>query len=158
MLSKSFTMFYYLKKRSNSEQEKLPIYLRLTVDGKRIEVATKRDCEPSKWNSSSGRKNGSKEDVRLLNAYLDTLQNKIYDIHRELIAQGKEITSEVIKGKLTGTVDKPKMIIELFQEHNNKMVTLVGTEYARGTLIRYQTSLDHTRNFILWKFKSVFGN
>lgn len=34
--------------------------------------------------------------MRLLNAYLDTLQNNIYDIHRELIAQGKEITSEFI--------------------------------------------------------------
>lgn len=152
MLTKSFTMFYYLKKRNNNDKGKLPIYLRVTVDGKRIELATKRDCEPEKWNTSSGRKAGNKEEVRILNTYLDTLQGKIYEIHRALIADGKEITAEVIKGKLTGTADKPRMIIELFEEHNNKLAQLIGSEYAPGTLIRYKTSLEHTKSFILKKF------
>jgi hypothetical protein len=59
MLTKSFTLLFYLKKRSNYVKGKLPIYMRLTVDGKRIEVTTKRECEPSKWNSSSGRVSAS---------------------------------------------------------------------------------------------------
>jgi hypothetical protein len=72
MLTKSFTLLYYLKKRNNYVKGKLPIYMRLTVEGKRIELTTKRECEPEKWNSASGRKNGTKEEVKILNAYLDT--------------------------------------------------------------------------------------
>jgi site-specific recombinase XerD len=153
MLTKSFTMFYYLKKRNNYVKGNLPIYLRLTIDGKRVELATKRECEPEKWNSSAGRKSGNKEEVKLLNAYLDTLQGKIYEIHRQLISDGKEITAEVIKDKLTGVADKPKMILEVFQRHNEKLRQLAGNEYAFGTVVRYETSLEHTKNFIFWKFK-----
>lgn len=154
MLTKSFTMFYYLKKRNNYVKGNLPIYLRLTIDGKRIELATKRECDPDKWNSSSGRRSGSKEEVKILNAYLDTLQAKIYEIHRQLISDGKEITAEIVKDKLMGVAEKPKLILEIFQRHNEKLRGLVGNEYAFGTVVRYETSLEHTKNFIFWKFKA----
>ena len=58
MLSRNLTMFFYLKKRSNYKSGKLPIYIRITVEGERMEISTKRECEPEKWNSQTGRKNG----------------------------------------------------------------------------------------------------
>jgi hypothetical protein len=41
MLTKSFTLLFYLKKRNNYLKGELPIYMRLTVDGQRIEISTK---------------------------------------------------------------------------------------------------------------------
>jgi hypothetical protein len=89
MLSKTFTLLFYLQKPKNYQSGKMPIYMRFTIDRHRVEIATKRECEPEKWKQSSGRKNGIKEDVRSLNAYLDTLQTKVYDAHRRLIDSGK---------------------------------------------------------------------
>ena len=94
MLSRNFTMFFYLKKRNNYVKGKLPIYIRLTVNGERLELSTKRDCEPEKWNTQTGRKNGTKEDARVLNAYLDTMQFKIFDIHRKFLESGQEMTAQ----------------------------------------------------------------
>ena len=34
-----------------------------------------------------------------------------------------------------------RMLIPIFQDHNNKIKELVGKEYAPGTLERYKTSL-----------------
>jgi len=153
MLSKSFTLLFYLKKRNNYVKGGLPIYMRLTIDGQRIEISTKRDCEPEKWNSIAGRKNGVKEDVKLLNAYLDTLQSKVYEVHRQLIESRRQITAESVKNLLVGNTVKPRMIVEIFQEHNDKMAKLVGLDYAPGTLERYRTSLEHTRDFIKYKYK-----
>ena len=48
--------------------------MRITIDTERIKLSTQRDCEPERWNASSGRVNGVKEEVRSLNAYLDSLQ------------------------------------------------------------------------------------
>ncbi|MCF0039676.1 site-specific integrase [Dyadobacter fanqingshengii] len=155
MLTKSFTLLFYLKKRNNYVKGELPIYMRLTVDGQRIEISTKRECEPEKWNSSAGRKNGTKEDAKLLNAYLDTLQSKVYDVHRQLIESGRAITAESVKNILVGTSVKPKMILEIFQEHNDKMSKLVGTDFAPGTLERYKTSFEHTKEFIKYKYRSA---
>lgn len=155
MLTKSFTLLFYLKKRNNYIKGGLPIYMRLTVDGQRIEISTKRECEPDKWNSSAGRKNGTKEDAKLLNAYLDTLQSKVYDVHRQLIESGRAITAESVKNILVGTSVKPKMILEIFREHNDKMSKLVGTDFAPGTLERYKTSFEHTKEFIKYKYRSA---
>ncbi|MBG6233774.1 hypothetical protein IWX76_000329 [Pedobacter sp. CAN_A7] len=46
--------------------------MRITVDGKRAEIATSRDCNPSRWSKRSSRLIGTKEDVKMLNSYLDS--------------------------------------------------------------------------------------
>ncbi|MEB0260871.1 MULTISPECIES: Arm DNA-binding domain-containing protein [unclassified Mucilaginibacter] len=50
-------------------------YLRVTVDGQRAEASTGKTCDPARWNTQAGRAIGTKEDVRSLNSYLDTLQD-----------------------------------------------------------------------------------
>ena len=78
MLDKSFSLLFYLKKPKNYLHGKMPIYLRITVDGRANEITTKRECEPKKWNSRTKRASGSIEDIKSLNAYLDVLQSKVY--------------------------------------------------------------------------------
>nr|WP_295921652.1 Arm DNA-binding domain-containing protein [uncultured Dyadobacter sp.] len=155
MLTKSSSLLFYLKKRSNYLKGKLPIYMRVTVDGKRIEVATKRECEPIKWNSAAGRVSGNKEEVKGINTYLDVLQSKVYDLHRKMIESEIAVTAELFKHKLVNDDEQKKMILEIFEKHNCDMASLVGTEYSKITLVRYRTSLEHTRNFIKWKYNST---
>ena len=45
------------------------------------------------------------------------------------------------------------MLMEIFKHHNEQMATLVGQEYAPGTLERYNTSYKHTLAFLQWKYK-----
>ena len=154
MLTKNFSLLFYLKRRSNYVSGNLPIYIRITINGRRVEITAQRECEPEKWNIAAGRKNGTKEDVRILNAYLDTLQAKIYEIHRRLVEADEEITAEIIRNHLNGTAAKSRFIIALFQEHNDRVANLVNKDFAPGTLTRYKTTLDHSRDFILWKYKA----
>ncbi|MCO5936438.1 phage integrase SAM-like domain-containing protein [Mucilaginibacter sp. RB4R14] len=46
------------------------------------------------------------------------------------------------------------MLIDIFKEHNKKVATLVGKEYAAGTSIRYQTSLKHNQEYLQWQYKA----
>jgi hypothetical protein len=120
MVSKTFSLFFYLKKRSNYVQGALPIYMRITVDGERIEISTKRYCDdPTKWNSSSGRINGTKENVKTINSHLDILQSKVYHIHSQLLQKDETVTAEIIKNKLLGIVERGRMILKFF---NNTMI------------------------------------
>ena len=153
MLSRNFTMFFYLKKRSNHSEGEHSIYARLTLKGERIEISTSRKCELEKWNAKKERKNGTKEDAKILNAYLDTLQFRIYEIYRQAVESGIELTAEMLKNRINGVPDKSRPILEIFQSHNDKMAKLVGSDFALGTLRRYQTTFDHTKAFIGWKYK-----
>jgi site-specific recombinase XerD len=156
MIGQSFGLLFYLKKPKGFTTGEVPIYLRITVDGVASELSTKRKCDPLRWNQHAERATGSKDSIKHLNAYLETLQEKVYEIKRRLIDQNKNITAESIRNILSGredVQDRHRMLMEIFQHHNDQVAALVGKEYAPGTLQRYITSLKHTRSFLEWKYK-----
>src|SRR5476649_2156802 len=98
----NFSLLFYMKKQKNYQSGPAPIYIRFTISGKRSETTTGRECEPSRWNTSTGRANGTKEDIRAFNAYLDNLQNQVYQAHRQLTETSSLITAETLKNKFLG--------------------------------------------------------
>jgi len=152
MLEKNFNLLFYLKKPKNYHAGTMPVYLRITVDGLAKEICTGRVWEPDRWNGNAGRAIGTKEDVRGLNGYLDTLQTKIYEVRRQLLEKNETITAEGLKNTLRGTNESAKMIMVIFQRHNDQVKSLINKDFSPATLERYQTSYDHTKSFMEWKY------
>ena len=160
----TFSYIFYPKKPKNYSTGPVPIYLRITIDGKRAEISTGREVEPGYWNTAAGRMKvpdgGMKDqaikipaaEIKKFNAYLDELQAKLYDAHHALIRENKPITAETLKNKYTGASDKQRMLVPIFQKHNDEIAALVPAEYSPGTLERYKTSLSHTKAFLRHKF------
>jgi site-specific recombinase XerD len=153
MLSKSFSLLFYLKKPKNYVQGNQPVYLRITVDAARMERSMQRECEPTRWNAHAGRANGTKEDIKSLNVYLDSVQAKVYEAHRSLLDKKEPITVENMKRKLGGVTERPRMLLEIFRYHNDQMQQLIrNDEYAKGTWVHFTTTCKHLANFIQQKF------
>ena len=149
---KTFHHIFFLKKPKGYEKGPVPIYLRITVAGKRAEFSIARNVEPFHWNQAAGKMKGITEEVKKFNAHLDALQSKLYDAHQSLIRENKMITAEALKNKYTGATDRQRMLVPIFQKHNDEVTALVGKEFAEGTLERYKTSLSHTIEFMKWKY------
>jgi len=122
--------------------------MRITVQGKRAELTTGRDCEPNRWNAKAGRVTGTKEESKILNVYLDQLQALIYKAHQSLIKAGEMITADAIRNKYLGKAEKSHTLLEAVKDHNEKMKALVGKEFVQGTLNRYKVLERHLENFI----------
>jgi site-specific recombinase XerD len=146
------SILFYAKKAKAAANGLVPIYTRITINGKRIELSTNRFVEISKWSTEAGKMKGTSEEARSINNHLDLLKNQIRDAEMELIHKKTVITTETIKSKLLGIDERARMLIPIFQDHNNKIKELVGKEYAPGTLERYTTSLKHTIEFMQWKY------
>ncbi len=54
-MERSFGLLFYLKKRTGCMESELPVYIRITIDGKSKELSTKRKCNPKIWNTDAGR-------------------------------------------------------------------------------------------------------
>jgi len=147
------SILFYAKRAKVNANGLFPIYTRITVNGKRIEMSTGRFVDGSKWSSSTGKMKGQSEEARSVNRQLDMLKVKIIDMQMELIHQNIPITAKAFKSKLLGLDEKQRMLIPIFEDHNKKIEELVGREYAPGTLERYKTSLKHTIDFLEWKYK-----
>jgi site-specific recombinase XerD len=151
-MNKTFTLLFFIKKSKIKANGTAPIYLRITIDGIRRDIASKRHIEPEKWNNKLQKVIGLTEEVKSLNRYLKTLEQEVYDAHHNMMKDKTTATASILKAKLQGTDQRARMLVPIFQDHNNKVETLVGQEFAPGTLERYKTSLKHTIEFIQWKY------
>ena len=97
MLEKGFGLFYYLKQAKNQKEQRRYVYLRITVDSERREISIKRQWISDLWNTKTGRARQINEEANELNRYLDTISNKVHQIKRNLIDDGKPLTAENIK-------------------------------------------------------------
>jgi site-specific recombinase XerD len=147
------SILFYAKRAKANANDLVPIYTRITINGKRIELSTNRFVEISKWSTEAGKMKGSSEEARSINNHLNMLRIQIIDMQMELVHKKIPVTTETLKSKILGVDERARMLIPIFQDHNNKIKELVGKEYAPGTLERYKTSLSHTIEFLEWKYK-----
>jgi site-specific recombinase XerD len=152
-MQSKISILYYVKRTKPNSNGLVPIYSRITVDGKRFEMSVNRFIEPNKWSSEANKMRGNTDEARSINSYLDILKGKVYDAQKELIHNNIPVNLDTIKNKVIGVQQRARMLVPIFQEHNDKVETLVGQEFAPGTLERYKTSLKHTIEFLKWKYK-----
>lgn len=128
-------VLFLLRTRANYESGPAPIYMRVTIEGERFEFATQRKADPEKWDSGAGRLvKSKKEETRQLNNYLDMLQMKVFEAHRELLTIGEEITAKKVRNFLLGIEnDDNKTLLAVYNQHVEEVKALVGKEYAPGT-------------------------
>ncbi|HEY8784130.1 MAG TPA: hypothetical protein VIM16_21055 [Mucilaginibacter sp.] len=96
--------------------------MRFTVNGLPKECATTRTADPEKWCAKTGRENGKTEPSRSLNFHLDDLQQKVHNVHAQMVRDDQEITAETLRDKFLGR-DKPQKVpqlSEIFRLHNHK--------------------------------------
>lgn len=152
-MNKTFNLLFFIKKNKIRTNGTAPIYLRITIDGKAAEIAAKRYIDPKKWDNKAHKAVGNSQEAKILNAYFKTLEQQVYDFHYLMLKEEDFVTAESLKSKLLGTDVTTRMLIPIFQEHNDKVEALVGQDFAPGTLERYKTSLKHTQEFLNWKYK-----
>ena len=84
-MSHSITSKFYIRTSGLDEEKKVPIYLRISINGHRIEQSINRSIERNKWSASHSRLIGNNSEARLLNNHLDAINNQVYTFEREII-------------------------------------------------------------------------
>jgi len=79
MQTKVSVLFHLKRSKATSTNGLIPIYMRVTINGQRLEISTKRFIEESRWVTAAGKVKGSSEDSRAINAYLDVLKKQVLD-------------------------------------------------------------------------------
>lgn len=143
--------FLVRRTRANTSGE-IPIYIRIIVDSKPVEVATKHYVKPDQWSPEKGRVKGNTEYARTLNAFLDNSKTKLTKIFNRLEEQEELITAERIKNIFVGKAGKQRTLLEVFDYHNNQMKAQVGKDYALGTYKRFEIAKKLVQEFMQYQY------
>ena len=153
-MENSFSLLFYIKKTKIDANGKSMIYMRVTVNGRRSELSIKRKIDIKKWSSEGGRAKGYSEESQKINQFIDLITNKIYKIHQNFIENSTPYSAVKIRDFYLGKNEKHKMLLVIFQNHNNQVNKLIGKDFAPGTAERYKTAKMHVESYILKEYKS----
>ena len=57
----NFKVLFYLKTGRKRNEKAVPIYVRVTINGERVEWTCQRNGDPARWNQQTGRVIGNKD-------------------------------------------------------------------------------------------------
>jgi len=152
-MNTTVSVLFYIKRAKVNNEGICPIYVRVTIQSKRFEFSANKYVNPERWSVEGTKVKGGNEEARTINSHLDYLKNQVLEAEKRLFKKDIKVTSEILKKELFGIAETKRMLIPIFQDHNDRIKELVGKEYAPGTLERYKTSLSHTIEFLEWKYK-----
>lgn len=144
----SILFWVYGKRAVNN---KANIYIRVTLNGKRVNISLKRKVNISTWGEKLQRAIGTDKDSRILNLYLNEVQSKVYRIYEDFKREEVPFTSQMVKAKFLGE-DKTRFSFqELIDYYNEKM----RHKLHKNTMGQYKTSQRYMMEFILKEYKLV---
>lgn len=94
------SILFYGKMSRKNKDNLLPIYMRITINGQRIEQTIQRCVEPSQWSAAAGRMKGPSKEAKIINNYLDLLTSKVHATEKELLQAGKVVTYQSFKDNM----------------------------------------------------------
>ncbi len=147
----SFSILFWICK-NRIRNGKAPIYARVTINSKRIEISTQREASVFEWDARAQMVTGKNHEAKEINNHLATVKAKLLSSHSKLEARGSDITVEPFKNEYYGKVERPRMLLQIVQQHNDDIKKLIGKDYSRATWIKYETTRKHLSEFLKWKY------
>lgn len=148
-----FSVLIWADKRKTDAKGNVPLYARITYLAKRAEISMGRKVDPDKWDAATGFVKGSGQEVKDINKEIVGINNDIHAAFYELKKSEDFITAEKIKQKYAGEEEPQRMLLEIFDQHNKDVEDLVGKDFVKATLTKYNTVRSKTADYIWHKFK-----
>ena len=146
-LSVSFIARKALQKKNGY----IPIYCKVRYNKISIQFNTKMDLLYSEWDSANTRAIGLNKNH--INIELETIRVNIIEKYNELIKTNVIITCKVIVEYYKNDSMIMNTIINVFEEHNKHMKSLIDKQYSYGTYKNYINTLKRLKEFIKKTYK-----
>nr|WP_122120232.1 site-specific integrase [Alistipes megaguti] len=150
----TFSLLFYIRRDKLNKRGEAPVFMRLTINGERADASIKRFIEPHAWNSEKGKANEKCRGGKDLNLYLDAISANILQIQRDFELDKKEVSAQIILNRYLGKDQSDRhTLMEVFHAHNKKCRALIGINFAPDTVLRYETCLRLTEEFMRNTYK-----
>lgn len=148
-----------IKVRLNQQKAKdgkLPVYIRIYVDGVKAEISSRHFVEAVNWDAKKSRVKAISKDAAYVNGYIDRTVNFINQEFLKAHSTANRITAVIIKNRFLGKEELPayKTILEAFDYHNLKMLEKVtAKQIVKKTYERYVITRNKVENFMKKQYK-----
>lgn len=150
----SLNVLFYIKRTKLLKNGEAPIYVRISINRSRTEFAINRSIDPKLWSSEAGCAKGFGKAARHINNYLESIRYNLYNQITILREEGSDVTAKLIKNKFLGIEEAPVTILNTVYDYIKKTESLIGIDYAEGTIKQYRTTYKHLEAFLTREYRN----
>ena len=151
MKRSTFKVLFYLKRDKVKKDGSVPLFCRITVDGKEIRFGMKRHISPKFWDVKAGKATGRSDEAAEINTLIDNTKSAIYKVYRELQERDNSVSAEKVRNAFLGIDVGKNTLLTLFDEQNKKKKELIGKTLAASTYDKFRITRDHLAEFLITK-------
>ncbi|AKK73173.1 integrase [Chryseobacterium gallinarum] len=148
------SILFLLQKVKVNQQGKCPIRCRITFQQDRKEFSLGLFINPNNWNSKQQKAKPPNEENSFINTQLGLIKNEINQAF--LFLQVNEETFDVediflqYKGE---TPKKNRTVLQVFNEHNEKLEKLVGKDFTIGTFWKFKQAKQLLKDYLKYQYQ-----
>ncbi len=147
-----YSVIFYAKRAKRKKNGNLPIYGRITIDGKRAEFVVQSEILEDNWDFVRGCAAGNTKEAKKINDFLELVKSHIRDIKISMEERKLRITALDLKNSYLGVANNTQTFMNFFDEHNEKCKTLIDIDYVKGTVNRYFITRKCLSEFLKYKY------
>lgn len=120
------------------------LYVRITVNGKRLDISLKKRIPLSLWDDKKKKAKGHSGKARQLNEYLEEVQSRLFSIYKDLKYRDQMITAQIIKAAFNNDDEKSKSLLDLIEYHSKK----IANTLAVGSIKNFGVTENYLNKFL----------
>jgi len=156
----SFSVLILARAKKSTKSTKESLYSRITIEGERFEISLGKELTIGLFDAKAQKCLGKSREAKNINDYLDVVKRDLQQIRKDILLEGKILSTKLVKARFKGKPDPDELeiptLLELYDEHNRKFKELTGTkDHSHSTYKRHITSRSHVSEFIKSNFKKV---
>ncbi|QQM28513.1 site-specific integrase [Elizabethkingia sp. M8] len=148
----TFKVLFFLKRDKQKKNGSVPVYCRITIDGKEARFGMKKNIDPKLWNTKEGKATGKSAESSEINALLEKTKAGIHKIYREVQERENAVSAEKVKNIFLGIDSKQYMLLKAFDEHVEENFNLIGKRITKSTYNRYYYLRVRLSEFLTEKY------
>ena len=148
--STTFSVLFWVYSQRADKNNFSNIYVRITVNGKKVNLSINQKADISSWDSKRQRIKGNSIQARTINLLLDDIKSEIVQCYRYLEREDKVLSAQLVKARFLGEDKRIRSLKDIFKYHNDKM----GVKLAPKTLCHYETSQKYILEYVSNEYKN----
>lgn len=141
--NQTFSISFFIRKKRQDPELAL-LFVRITVNGRGLEMSLKRTVETARWDKKGQRVLGTNPEAQAISRKISDTRAMLYAAFDSLRAEESLVTAQSVKSRFLGTDRKNRTLTELLEYHNGKMQRVL----KMGTLKNYYTTDRYLRDFL----------
>ena len=143
----TFRILFYVNKQ-RAKDGCVPIYVRLTVNGKSTFVSSRLNIPLPLWDSAANKAAGKSIEAKRINVELDRIKAKLLHHYLHISDRDAYVTAERVKSAYLGMGEEYETLLEAFDKFKRDFKQHVGVDRAQSTYRKYDNVRKRLAEFL----------